>query len=173
MKKQISEAKLRNAIKKTKGFQEFICEYQGKMRTYGFYNAVRISYSFSFEFTINYHDSKWCDETGVETYKKGFEFDDTIITNYDFRKNPSEVFAKLITRYILDIMVLKDVDCCCHIIDTICANCLDWEIDGLWAWSSKKVGVYHIEQECGEGWYIMPKEPEVRTRNYIDMNEDN
>lgn len=29
----------------------------------------------------------------------------------------------------------------------------------LIAWSSGSVGIYYIEQECGEGWIILPKEP--------------
>lgn len=32
-------------------------------------------------------------------------------------------------------------------------------VNKLIAWSSGSVGVYHVEQESGEGWIIVPKEP--------------
>lgn len=170
MNKQISEYKLRNAIKKTKEFKEFVCQYRERMKCFdhGYYDAVRIKYAFSFDFSIKYHHPDWVDGNRVETYKKWIEFDDTIITNYDFQDNPSEVLAKLIARHILDVIVLKDVERY-HIVDAIDASCLHWHINELWAWSDEKVGMYHIEQECGEGWFIMPKEPEVCVRNYINI----
>lgn len=172
MNKQISEYKLRNAIKKTQGFKDFVCQYKERMKAfdYAFYNAVRIKYSFTFEFNINYHDADCKSSTGVETYKRWVECDDTIITNYDFTDNPSGVLAKLIARHILDVMVLKDVEPY-HVIDEIIANCLSWCMCDLWAWCEDKVGVYYIEQECGEHWIILPKEPEVCTRNYINIYE--
>lgn len=170
MNKQISEYKLRTAIKKTKEFKEFVCQYRERMKVfeYGLYEAVRIKYCFTFEFNIKYHHPDWDDSNEVETYKKCFELDDTIITNYDFQDNPSEVLSKLIATHILNIIVLKDVERY-HIIDSIDASCLHWHISGLWAWASEKVGMYHIEQECGEGWIVMPKEPEVCMRNYINI----
>lgn len=170
MNKQISEYKLRNAIKKTKEFKEFVCQYRERMKAFehGHYDAVRIEYAFAFDFSIKYHNPDWEDSNKVANYKKWFEFDDTIITNYDFRDNPSEVLAKLIARHILDVIVLKDVEHY-HIVDAIDASCLHWSICELWAWSDEKVGKYHIEQECGEVWIVMPKEPEVCMRNYINI----
>lgn len=173
MNKQISEYKLRNAIKKTNGFKDFVCQYKERMKVfnYGCYNAVRIKYTFTFEFSIKHHYKDWKDEIEEDTYKKWLELDDTIITNYDFKNNPSEVLAKLITRHILDVMVLENINRF-HVVDAIGAACLYWNISGMWAWSSDTVGVYHVEQECGEGWIVMPKEPEICMRNYINITNE-
>lgn len=169
---KISEYKLRKSIMSTKEFKEFIAQYKERMSCFndGYYNAVRLYYQFTFEINFEYHHCDWTDDKKTETYKRCFEFDDTIITSYDFRRNPSEAFAKIITRHILDVFRPKDM-ACFHVIDNISTKCVWWHINNMWAWSSEKVGVYHIEQECGEGWFEMQKEPEVRMRNFIDIDD--
>ena len=76
----------------------------------------------------------------------------------------------MITRHVLDTLALKDIERY-HVIDSIMADGVWWSIVRLWAWTSEKVGVYHEEQEFGEGWFVMPKEPEMRMRDYIDIND--
>lgn len=163
---------LRKAIMKTDAFKEFVSQYKERMDAFcsGYYRAVRIDYQFTLEFKFAYHHCDWEDNKKEETYKRCFEFDDTIITNYDFQDKPSDVLAKMITRHVLDTLALKDIERY-HVIDGIKADSPWWHINGLWAWSSENVGVYHEEQECGEGWFIMPKEPEVCMRNYINIYE--
>ena len=43
---------------------------------------------------------------------------------------------------------------------------LDIHIEKLMAWTPDYVGIYHIEQECGEGWITLPKQPSGDTKSY-------
>lgn len=166
----VSEYKLRMAIAKTKEFKSFVALYMERMNCFndGYYNAVRIKYSFTFKITFSYHHPDWDDKHEKEVYNNSFVFDDTIVASYDFIKKPANALAGLIARHVLDIIRLKDVECY-HVVDAIDVECVWWYIDDLEAWSSENVGTYYIEQECGEHWVVLPKEPDVQTRNYINL----
>lgn len=170
---KISEYMLRKAIMKTDAFKGFVAEYKERMKSFRdgyYYEAVRLKYAVTLEITFAYHNPDWENEKKQEVYKNAFLFDDTIIANYDFRERPSNVFAKLMTRHILDMITLKKISPY-HIIDGITVECPWCHIDMHHAWSSEEVGTYYIEQECGEGWIMLPKNPEVCVRNYINISE--
>lgn len=38
------------------------------------------------------------------------------------------------------------------------------------AWSDDQVGIWYVEQECGEGWIILPKEPKIKRSSYTVDN---
>lgn len=169
---KISNQRLAKVIRKTEGFKHFINTYKERMKDFcnGHYTAVRIEHGFSISLTFTYHHPDFEESVRTETSCIYIGCDDTIITNYDFIEKPESILSKLAARHILDSLQLRDVECY-HVIDKVEATCdaFRWHIDDLYAWTGEMVGMYHIEQECGEGWFIMPKEPNKNLKNYIDI----
>lgn len=112
----------------------------------------------------------WC-SLDQSTLNYGMEFDLIIQSSWEY--NSLKVDVNNVINSVVD-----------NIMST-CELCSSWEeisiiqIDGghtyinnLIAWGNREVGIYHEEQECGEGWLTMPKKPTLYEEKVIIRRKD-
>ena len=131
-------------------------------------NVAKFKYGLVFDISLSTLNKDW-NELNVETLTR-LNVNSTVCINggYELRKNmkdiifdimANDVIAKL--NYCIDSAyeVLKKVD-----FDKVYAH-----LGRCMAWSSNSVCLFYREQECGEHWIILPKEPNTSTRTYVNL----
>lgn len=131
-------------------------------------NAAEFKYGLTFDISLSTLHKDW-NELNVETLT-GLSVNSVVCIRggYELRTNmkdiifdvlANDIIAKL--HYCIDSSyeVLKKVDF--DKVYTHLGRCM--------AWSSDSVCLFYREQECGEHWIVLPKEPDTRTRTYVNL----
>ena len=171
--KFLSEYKVRQAIVKTARFNEFVKEVHERMRAFKDYiHTVKIDYQMHCKLEIVFHNEDWPDEENKLEFATIISAEDTIVTNYDFNQNPKSVLAQLVTKHFIDKFHSDDL-CSYHIVTSIKVEVDHYGcfITDMIAWGTDYIGRYHVEQECGEGWIIVPRNPNQKQSAYCDIRD--
>lgn len=167
---KLPEQMFKNALTKCNEFSEFISTVNERMHCFDHYcHAVRIEYSAYFKVEFIYHNIDWPDDQETYICKFAVHPHDTIVGNCT---NFKKILLNLFTQHFKDSFNIKEELMWYHKIDSIkvTGSPMSMYIERLMAWASDYVGLYYVEQECGEGWITLPKEPEQEIATYIKVN---
>jgi hypothetical protein len=169
MKKiKFPEKMFKNALSKCSEFKAFTNDVNEKTEAFDHYiNTLCIRYAAYFEVVFKYHHINWPDKEEVYTCKFAMQPDDTIAGHVE---NYRSMLLDLFTSHFKDSFDTGDLEWY-HKIDAISITIEEdfLRIDRLAAWSSEYVGIYWVEQECGEHWITLPKEPERKFATYLKV----
>lgn len=161
------------AVANAPGYQMLIKEAVDRFGVYKQYpQSMSLSMTFLGDVHIKYHHKDWPDSTKESVYRVGLQPTLVIKPEYtdDFMKNLKLNIARMIVDQILNACEFKDLYEH-HRIDQIFVDDVIRHSDGdVWCnhhwqdmivWSSETVSIWHIEQECGEGWITLPLKPDM------------
>lgn len=171
MKKEfkLPEQMFKKALLKCKNFNDFVETVEKRMQAFDYYpTAICLAYTAWFEVQFTYHHMKWPDENETYTYKFSVGAKDTLIGHVsDYKK----IILELFIRHFKDFFDGGEL-CWFHKIESIVIPSSEYDdmyISDLMAWADNYVGIYWEEQECGEHWIYMPKEPKKDIATYIKV----
>lgn len=153
---QISSHLFKSALLKNVEFQKMLSTFEERMKTFEcYYNAVQISFQITSKITLFGKNTRWDKETSYTTDKRCYQLKNTIICDFDFTQTPKASLANIIAQTFAS-MFPKPKEFKVMRIEMEIPWC---HIERLMAWANEVVGLYYIEQECGEGWIKLPIKP--------------
>jgi len=152
---QISSHLFKCALLKTDEFKKMLSTFEERMKAFGYFNDVQIRYQITTKITLFGKNTRWDKETSYTIDKRCYELKNTIIGDFDFTCEPTKTLANIIAQTFASMFPMpKEFKLTRIEMETPYCH-----IEQLMAWNSEDVGLYYIEQECGEGWIKLPKTP--------------
>lgn len=157
----ITRKALRNelikALSKQSQFKAFIREIKDKLNEWSYLQAFKFKFDTRISFKVNYiYDEEEHDSLD---FKASLNGEITILAS---KYNLGEVLpniTNIIIDKVLDGISSSDLRGNGTFESLKIEDNLYIYLEQLIAWDYDTVGIYHVEQECGEGWIILPKEP--------------
>lgn len=164
----ITKKTLRNellkAIAKNPSFKSFIRELNEKLQEFidSRVNIIAFRTVFytgpSFKIYYKYDDEE--EDSSFEINVNGFEAEITVFTStYKAIQVSTNRIINIVVDIILNTISPTDLMYPGTFKSLELKDKFPLYIHKLIAWSSNSVGTYHVEQENGQGWIILPKEP--------------
>lgn len=170
---ELPKGLLCSALAKSEGTKEFISVVRDRLKAFEYYyHTTRIRYVATIELaveSVHREFEQYPDEKRWDNKRIYLSADDTIVVDFDFHENPEKALLGLMTRHVQDLYGQIPA---WEKVTAITANIIFSHISEMYVWGSEHVGCYHEEQECGEGWITMTKEPEKEIRTFVDINDD-
>lgn len=154
----------RNALVKCDGFKGIVKELKERLSVLTYIHAVRIEYCMTLKIKIVYHHPDWPDEQEYCDFRFQANPEDTIVGS-ELVDHIGATMLKLMIQHFLNSYQCDVEEW--HKIDKIIIEDSNFYITKLITWDSDSVSIYWVEQECGEHWITLPKEPKRDMAIYL------
>ena len=160
--KKIKITEVTSILRKNQEMKKFLKEVFVRLKACPFsYNTVRIKYEIS---GINI---KAKDSYQEEVFNEKLNLNYTDIIYAPCYELTESALVKIIAKHLVDALPLV-IDY--NKVEISVFYCF---IAELMAWGDKEVGLYYIEQECGEHWITLPKEVDTTGKSGCYFNLQN
>ena len=184
--KSISKNQVRNILSKTKVFKDLKKRFSFKMNQFekgSHPEAIDVFVSGGIKFKIRTYCNDWKDDIR-EDYVYVPLRNRYRISDLPYEKNCYDVILDNVYEHIAGYFNRHTLYLQCDdvTLDSISVEPLDEYSIGffdLTVWDFNKVGIWYVEQECGEGWIILPRDysrlddTEYKVIDHVDhLNDD-
>lgn len=183
--KPISKNQVRNLLSKTKVFKGLKERFSFQINQFykGYSpDAIEVLVSGGIKFKILTYHNDWKDDTREDFVYVSLR-NRYRISNLPYEKNYYDTIMDNVYEHITEYLNRHTQDLRYDYINlaAISAESLDeYSIQflDLIAWDYDKVGIWYVEQECGEGWIILPRDyskldhTEYKVIDHVDHHND-
>lgn len=174
MKSKTIKHLVRQALLQNSDYKEWVLNLKRILKEYHdehyldtFYMDVWLSIKFNAEaHRDDAHEETWYCE--IKKYQSEFIKSLNLTVSPSYTKDYLDNFLDNFSNIIIDKIIERYEFC--HNWESVhklsCSN-VNTGFTKIIGWSSYEVGIYYVEQECGEHWIMLPKNPSFATEQII------
>lgn len=154
---KVSEHYIIQGLKRSQNVKSEVMRIKTLISKHGYsLQGYRVVYDFSAILVIK--GIKWDKEEILKYPIKLYNIEDTIIPS--FGDCDTEDLYYVICSKILSVLNYEDIRFLSKILRVDFEDLsIRFNNDCTIIWTTREVGIYHTEQECGEGWIMLPQKP--------------